>query len=168
MDTTIALLINGSLGLLGVVVGHFVTKHTYIDQRSYERKSDLITDLYKEVVRLEFELKKYLHFIGADLSGESLEEKRKSLSKIKSDFQLFQHKFWEVEIILDDDVIKTIQEFLTKYIQITSKLSVSNLVQQQGDTNYSFEQWDESFKLATSDLVKIKEDLKEEFKRALK
>ena len=117
MDATITLLINGSLGLLGVALGHFVTKHTYIFQRSYERKSDLIIDLYKEVVRLEFELKKYLHFIGADLSEESLEEKRKSLSKIKSDFQLFQHKFWEVEITLDDDVIKTIQEFLTKYTQ---------------------------------------------------
>ncbi len=49
MDTIINLLINSSVALLGVVLGHFVTKYTHIFQRSYERRSDLIIDLYKKL-----------------------------------------------------------------------------------------------------------------------
>src|SRR3990167_475477 len=89
METTINLLVNGSLALLSVVLGHFVTKHTHIFQRSYERKSDLIIDLYKEVVRLEFALKKYVHFTGAETGQDSIERKIEELNDIKRDFQTF-------------------------------------------------------------------------------
>jgi len=168
MKTTINLLINGSLALLGVVLGHFVTKHTHIFQRSYERKSDLIIDLYKEVVRLEFALKKYVHFIGAETGQDSIERKIEELNNIKRDFQTFQHKFWEVEIILEDSSIEKINKFLQFYISITSKLSVSNISQQLRDNRQSFDNWDKSFQLVSTDLAKIKEELKNEFKQALK
>ena len=168
METTINLLINGSLALLGVVLGHFVTKHTHIFQRSYERKSDLIVDLYKEVVRLEFALKKYVHFTGAETGQDSIERKIEELNNIKRDFQNFQHKFWEVEIVLEDDSIEKINKFLQTYISITSKLSVSNISQQLRDHGQSFDNWDESFQLVSTDLAKIKEELKNEFKQALK
>lgn len=168
METTITLLVNGSLALLGVVLGHFVTKYTHIFQRSYERKSDLIIDLYKEVVRLEFALKKYVHFTGAETGQDSIDRKIEELNNIKKDFQTFQHKFWEVEIILEDSSIEKINKFLQSYISITSKLSVSNISQQLRDHGQSFDDWDESFKLVSTDLVKIKEELKNEFKQALK
>ena len=168
MDDAINLLINGSLALLGVVLGHFVTKYTHIFQRSYERKSDLIIDLYKEVVRLEFALKKYVHFTGAETGQDSIERKIEELNGIKRDFQTFQHKFWEVEIILEDSSIEKINKFLQSYISITSKLSVSNISQQLRDHGQSFDNWDASFQLVSTDLAKIKEELKNEFKRALR
>ena len=168
MEITISLLINGSLALLGVVLGHFVTKHTHIFQRSYERKSDLIIDLYKKVVRLEFALKKYVHFTGAETGQDSIERKIEELNDIKRDFQTFQHKFWEVEIILEDSSVEKINKFLQSYISITSKLSVSNISQQLRDHGQSFDSWDKSFQLVSTDLAKIKEELKSEFKRALK
>jgi len=168
MDTTISLLINGSLTLLGVVLGHFVTKYTHIFQRNYKRKSDLIIDFYKEVVRLEFALKKYVHFTGAETGQDSIQRKIDELNNIKNDFQKFQHKFWEVEIILEDSTIEKINKFLQTYIAITSKLSVSQISQQLGDHEQSFNKWDESFKKVSGDLVKIKEDLKKEFRCALK
>jgi len=168
METTISLLINGSLALLGVVLGHFVTKHTHIFQRSYERKSNLIIDLYKEVVRLEFALKKYVHFTGAETGQDSIERKIEELNDIKRDIQTFQHKFWEVEIILEESSIEKINKFLQSYILITSKLSVSNISQQLRDHGQQFDNWDKSFQLVSTNLAKIKEELKNEFKSALK
>lgn len=167
METAINLLINGSLALLGVVLGNFVTKHTHIFQKNYERKSDLVIDLYKEVVRLEFELKKYIYFTGAEMGKDSVEKKINELNAIKSNFQSFQHKFWEVEIILEDSTIEKINKFLQTYIAITSKLSVSHISQQLGDHGQSFDNWDESFNAVSGDLVKIKEDLKKEFRCTL-
>ena len=163
----INLLVSGSLTLLGVVVGHFVTKYTHIFQKVYDRKSDLIIDLYKEVVRLEFALKKYVHFTGAETGNDSIDRKIKELNTIKNDFQSFQHKFWEVEIILEDKTVEKINKFLQVYIAITSKLSVSQVNQQLGDFGKSFDQWDESFTSVSADLAKIKADLKKEFKDAL-
>ena len=168
MDTTVNLLINGSLALLGVLLGYFVTKYTYVFQRNYERKSDLIIDLYKEVVRLEFELKKYVHFTGAEIGKDSVERKISELNIIKSNFHSFQHKFWAVEIILEEGTIEKINKFLQTYITITSKLSASHISQQLGDHGQSFDKWDESFSVVSGDLIKIKEDLKKEFRHALK
>jgi len=161
-------IINGFITLLGVALGHYVTKHAHIFQKSYERKSDLIIDLYKEVVRLEFELTKYIHFTGAETGQNSINKKIEELNNIKKDFQNFQHKFWEVEIILEDNSIEKINKFLQSYISITSKLSVSNISQQLQDNEQSFDSWDKSFQLVSNDLVKIKEELKKEFKQALK
>lgn len=168
METTINLLISGSLTLLGVALGHYVTKRTHIFQKSYERKSDLIIELYKEVVRLEFALKKQVHFTGAETGQDSINKKIEELNNIKKDFQTFQHKFWEVEIILEDSSIEKINKFLQSYISITSKLSVSNISQQLRDYKQSFDNWDKSFQSVSTDLAKIKEDLKNEFKQALR
>lgn len=108
-----------------------------------------------------------MHFVGAETSQESIDKKRESLNKIKTNFQQFQHRFWEVEIILDEDTIKQIESFLSKYIEIISKLSVSNISQQLGDLNQSFDGWDKSFKLVSSDLAQIKNELKKEFRKTL-
>ena len=167
MDTTISLLINGFLTLLGVVLGHFVTKYTYIFQRNYERKSDLVVDLYKEVIRLEFALKKYVHFTGAE-TGEGFKQRKiDELNHIKNNFQKFQYKFWEVEIILEENIVEKINHFLQTYIAITSKLTVSNISQQLSDHGQSFDKWNESFEAVSNDLVKVKEELKKDFKKAL-
>lgn len=157
----------GVIAIIGVVAGYYIAKDKYIFQKTYDRKLTLITDLYQQIVRLEFELKKYVHFVGAETSQESIDKKRESLNKIKADFQQFQHKFWEVEIILDESTIKQIESFLSKYIEITSKLSVSNISQQLGDLNQSFDGWDKSFELVSSDLAQIKNELKKEFRKTL-
>lgn len=94
-------------------------------------------------------------------------KKIESLNKIKKSFQEFQHKFWEVEIIFDDSTANQIRDFLKTYIQITSKLSVSNISQQLGELKQSFENWDDSFKLVSSDLAKTKDKLKTEFRKTL-
>ena len=59
-------LMRGSIAIIGVVVGYFIAKDKYIFQKTYDRKLNLITDLYQQIVRLEFELKKYVHVIGAE------------------------------------------------------------------------------------------------------
>jgi len=158
----------GVIGLIGAIVGYYLAKDKYVFQKLYDRKLVLMADLYEQVVRLEFELKKYVHFVGAETSTDSPENKREALNKIKADFQKFQHKFWEVEIILDENVIKKIEEFLAQYIQITSKLSTANISQQIGDSGYSFDAWNQSFELVRSNLAKVKTELKQEFQNTLK
>lgn len=161
-------LMKGVISLIGVIIGYFIAQNKYIFQKTYDQKLILITELYTQIVRLEFELKKYIHFIGADMTEKSIDEKIKSLNKIKSDFQQFQHKFWEVEIILDDSSINEINTFLKKYIEITSKLSRSNIEQQLRVHDQAFDSWNESFKLASSDLVEIKNGLRKEFRKILR
>ena|SRR3989344_3390189 len=168
ISTIIDFLMKGSISIIGVIVGYLIAKNKYIFQKTYDQKLILITDLYTQIVRLEFELKKYVHFIGADMTQESIDEKIKSLNKVKTDFQQFQHKFWEVEIILDDSSIDEIKKFLEKYIEITSKLSRSNIEQQLRAYDKAFNSWDESFKLASFDLVEIKNKLKKEFRKTLR
>jgi len=158
---------DSSILIIGAVVGYFIAKNKYIFQKTYDRKLTLITDLYQQIVRLEFELKKYVHFVGAEINQDSIDNKREALNKIKADFQQFQHKFWEVEIILDESTIEKIQSFLSKYIGITSKLSVSNISHQLGDLNQSFDKWDESFQLISSELAQVKNELKQEFRKTL-
>lgn len=128
----------------------------------------LITDLYQQIVRLEFKLKKYVCFIGAEMQQEAINEKLVSLNKIKADFQQFQHKFWEIEIVLDKGTINKIQVFLNKYIEITSKLSVANINHQLGDFKQSFDEWNQSFSMVSSDLIQVKNELKKEFRKTLK
>lgn len=164
----ISLLVNGMFSMAGVWLGYFVTKNSHIFQRSYDRKSDLIIDLYKEVVRLEFALKEYVHFTGAEMEQDSDERKIKELNNIKNNFNTFQHKFWEIEVILDDNIVEKINKFRDAYISITSKLTVSNINQQLQDHNQSFDSWNQSFELVRTNLAEIKESLKSEFKRALK
>ncbi|MEW6610102.1 MAG: hypothetical protein AB1352_00520 [Patescibacteria group bacterium] len=160
-------LMKGAVALLGVVAGYYFAKDKYIFQKTYDRKLDLITDLYQQVVRLEFELKRYVHFEGAEMEQDSIDKKRGALNKIKNDFQQFQHKFWEVEIILDEGTIGKIQSFLSQYIAITSKLTVANM-QQQGQVCDAFDRWDESFSLVSSELTQVKNELKKEFRKTLK
>lgn len=167
METIVNWLMGGSVTVIGIIIGYFITKNEYTFQKRYDRKFVLITDLYQQVVRLEFELNKYLQTIGADLKQDSIDKKILALKEIKESFQEFQHKYWETEIILDENTIRKIQPFLTKYIEITSELSTANISQQLGDLNQSFDRWDKSFKSTSSELVPIKEDLKKEFRKTL-
>lgn len=161
-------IITGFFSITGLVVGFYFANKKHTFQKIYDQKLILIVDLYKQIIRLEFALKEYVHFVGAEMAEESISKKVEALNKIKMDFQKFQHKFWEVEIILDESTIKLINDFLKKYIEITVKLSSSNRQQQQGNSNYSFDSWNKSFKLISSDLPEIKSKLKEEFRRTLK
>lgn len=170
ISTIIEWLMRGTTAIIGVVAGYYIAKDKYIFQKTYDRKLGLIADLYQQIVRLEFGLKRYVHFEGAETNRDSIDKKRESLNKIKDDFQRFQHKFREVEIILDESTIKKIQSFLNTYIAITSKLTVSNIVQQSdhSDQSYVHDAWNTSFELVSSDLVKIKNELKKEFRKTLK
>ncbi len=160
-------LMKGSISIIGVIVGYFIAKNKYVFEKTYDRKSILITELYTQIVQLEFELKKYIHFIGADMQADSLEEKIKSFNDLKNKFYEFQHKFWEVEIILDDSSVRKINIFLAKYIEIMAKLSRSHVSQQLRSHDKAFDSWDESFKLFKSDLVEIKSEIKKDFKNNL-
>ena len=159
MDNSI---ITGFFSITGLVVGFYFARKKYMFEKIYEQKLMCIIDLYKQVVRLEFEIKRYVN------DGGDIYEKTDSLNRIKRDFQKFQHKFWEIEIILDESIIEKINKFRIKYIEITSKLSRSNNEQNHGARNESLDSWDESFELISSDLPEIKNNLKEEFRKTLK
>ena len=53
-------------GIIGVFVGYYVANKKYVFQKLYNKKLIHITNLYKQIVRLEFEIKRYAHFEGAD------------------------------------------------------------------------------------------------------
>lgn len=127
----------------------------------------ILCDLYEQIVRLEFEVKRYAHFEGAEMGENSIPKKIASLNLINKNFQQFQHKFWEIEIILDDSTSKKIQEFLDLYIQITTKLSSSLMSQQLRSPKESFDSWNKSFEMISSSLVELKNELKENFKEVL-
>jgi len=154
-----------AIGLLG---GYFIARKRYGFEKIYEQRLICLKDLYERVVNLEFLLKKYVHFIGADMEKETMDGRIKSLNEVKSSFQEFQHKFWREEIILDENTTEIINNFLTKYIEITSKLTVSNIQLQQGDLVQSFDNWNNSFKLVKSDLSQVKDEIKKEFRKTLK
>lgn len=158
-------LVSIAIGLLG---GYLIARKRYGFEKIYEQRLIYLKDLYEQVVSLEFLLKKYINFIGTEMGKKHIDEKTKSLNEIKDSFQKFQHKFWREEIILDKNTIETINNFLTKYIQITSKLTVSNIQNQQGNYMQSFDNWDKSFELVKSDLLQIKDELKKEFRKTLK
>jgi len=153
--------------VIGLIVGYFIARKRYAFEKIYEQKLMCLKDLYEQVVNLEFILKKYVHFIGADMKKEVMDERIKSLNEVKDNFQKFQHKFWREEILLDKKTVEIINNFLTKYIEITSKLTVSNIQHQQGDLKESFDNWDKSFGLVKSDLSEIKDRLKKEFRKTL-
>jgi len=169
---TITQIIFGILPIIGTViglmVGYFIARKRYAFEKTYEQKLLCLKGLYEQVVILEFMLKKYVHFVGADMKKEVMGERIKSLNEVKDNFQKFQHKFWQEEILLDEKIIEKINNFLTKYIEITSKLTVSNIQHQQGDIKESFNNWDESFGLVKNDLSEIKNRLKKEFRKTLK
>lgn len=154
--------------VIGLVGGYFVSRKKYAFEKIYEQKLLCLKDLYGQIIYLEFALKKYVHITGADMNKETKDERVKELSEVKNSFQKFQHKFWREKIILDEQTIKTIEDFLTKYIEITSKLTVSNIQYQQGDLRQSFDNWDKSFNLVEKDLSEVKNKLEEEFRKTLK
>ncbi len=161
-------IIGGSVAILGLVLGYFIGLKKYAFEKIYEQKLIIIKNLYRQIVDLEFKIKEYVYFIGADTQKESIGKRIKSLNEVKNNFQKFQHEFWREEIILNKSTVILINNFLKKYIEITSKLTVSNIQQQQGDFKQSFDNWDESFKLISSDLVGVKNKLKKEFRKTLK
>lgn len=154
--------------LIGLFGGYFISRKQHVFETIYEQKLICLKDLYGQIFDLEFALKRYVHFTGADMNKEAKDERVKELSEVKNSFQKFQHKFWREEIILDESTTKLINEFLKKYIEITSKLSVSNIQHQRGDCEQSSDNWDKSFGLVENDLVKIKNELKKEFRKILK
>jgi len=158
-------LVGAAIGLIG---GYFLTRKRIAFEKIYERRLMCLKDLYKQIVNLEFIIKEYVHFVGADMKKEAIDERINSLRKIKDTFQKFQHKFWKEEIILNKNTTKVINNFLTKYIKITSKLTVSNIQQQQGDLKLSFDNWDKSFESVKKDLPQIKDELKKAFRKTLK
>lgn len=157
----------GLSSIIGGIIGYFIANKKYIFQKTYDQKLMHIIDLYKQIVNFEFILNEYVHFIGADTKKESIPERIEALNKIKKSFQEFQHKFWEVEIIFDDSTANQIGDFLKKYIEITSKLTVSNIQYQLDELKESIIEWDKSFKLVTSDLKEIRDKLKKEFRKTL-
>lgn len=161
-------IISGFFAVIGIFVGYFISTRRYAFEKIYDLKLVCLRDFFKRVVQLKFILDEYLYFIGADTKEGSIDKRIESLNKIKGNFQEFQHKFWEEEIILDEGTADQIDVFLKKYIIITSKLSAANIAIQLRDNEQAFKDWDESFKLASSDLVKIKDILKDEFRRTLK
>jgi len=167
MEIILDYLMKGSLTIIGIIVGYFIANNKYVFQKTYDQKLAWLVDLYGQIVNLEFMIKEYAHFKGADMQKDSIGERMQSLNKIKEEFQKFQHKFWEVEIILDDNSVKEIEKFLKKYIEIISKLTVSNINLQLGDFKSSFNDWDHGFKLISSDLAGVKNELKKDFKKTL-
>lgn len=150
---------------IGLFVGFIFGVRKYVLEKVYDKKSEEIIDLYKCVVNLDVNLRKYIVTIGADGSEDSLGEKKKALNKIQGDFFKFQRKFWEAEIILDDQTIQKVNKFIEVFININSKLFVANVCQQQRDK--WFKGWDDSYKLVSKDLIEIREELKKEFKKTL-
>jgi len=160
-------LMKASVFILSAALGYFIAKDKYVFQKTYDRKAVLLTELYVQIVQLEFKLKKYINDGNAGVTKNMTDENTNILDKIKIDFQKFQHKFWETEIILEEDLNKKIQDFLFKYCEITSKLSMSNTQQQRNSHGKAFNSWEDSFKLFDTDLVDIKNHLKKEFRKNL-
>jgi len=137
------IIITSLLAIAGTVVGYYIGVKKYTFEKTYDQKLLCIINLYKQVVRLEFGIRRYVN-----------QGQREELDGIKTAFQKFQHKFWEIEIILDESSIEKINKFRNKHLEITSKLSGSS--------------HDESLYSDISNLVKVKDELKKEFRKTLK
>lgn len=81
MKNNIGIIINflmsGSVTIIGIVVGYYIGTKKYIFQKTYDQKLVCIIVLYKQIVNLEFILKEYIHFIGADTKKESIDKKNR-------------------------------------------------------------------------------------------
>lgn len=102
-----------------------------------------------------------------------LKQLKKVLAKdtrLISEGELFKNKIIELGIKLDPGLLKLLladkqmkEAFFAQVGEATVfevKLSVSNISQQRGDLDQSFDGWDKSFGLVFSDLAQIKNDLK--------
>lgn len=159
--------ITGLLTIGGTLLGYnlALSRHTF--ERVYDRKLDCLAKFYKEVVNLEFILRRYVTFTGADHSPESIEKKRSELIEIENKLHKFQFAFWENEIILDDSTAVAVNQFLTKYIEVFSKLLTSARIQKENQNNIAHEYWDKSYDLVFKDLRGIKDALKEDFRKVI-
>jgi len=160
-------LMNLAVAILGVIAGFYIGNQNYKSQRIYDKKLLYLGELYEKIVKLEFEIKRYAHFEGASSDPNLVEEKNVLLNKLKENFQIFQHRFWEIEIFLDDNIVLKINEFIKLYIDITSKLTSSLVSQRLHSPQEAFDSWEESFKKITSDLSNLKSNLKDNFKKSL-
>ncbi len=154
--------------IFGFIVGYYLSTKRHVFEKVYDQKLLCMVDLYKQIIRVEFALRRYVHFTGAETEKESSEKRIEELNEVKRSFQKFQHKFWEMEILLDDNSVVQIEKFNKTYIAITSKLSVSNINQQLGDAQQSYDYWNKSFETVSRDLAEIKDKIKREFKKTLK
>lgn len=61
MENSIAI-ISGFFAILGIVIGHFIGAKKYAFEKIYDQKLVCIKYLYKQIVEIEFMLKKYIDF----------------------------------------------------------------------------------------------------------
>ena len=151
--------------VIGLLVGYFVARKRYAFEKIYEQKLICLKDLYKQIVNLEFMIKRHIN--SNDNSEKTANEKMESLNKFKSDFEEFQHKFREMEIMLEKDNIDKIEKFVDVCNETISKLTTSIFQGQVGKDYQSEENWKSGFELIYSDLAKAKINLKEEIRKTL-
>src|SRR3989344_4008129 len=164
MENTI---ITGLFSIAGTLLGYYLATSRHAFEKVYDRKLDCLAGFYKEVVNLEFILRHYATFTGAEHTPESIDKKRQELVEIENKLHKFQFSFWENEIILDDSTAVAINQFLTKYIEAFSKLLMSARAQKQNQDNTAYEFWDRSYELVFTDLKGIKDELKEDFRKVI-
>ena len=151
--------------VIGLFVGYLVARKRYAFEKIYEQKLICLKELYKQIVNLEFMIKKHIN--SNDNLEKTANEKMESLNKFKSSFEEFQYKFREMEIMLEEDNVDEIEKLVDVYNKIIPRLTAS-IFQGQVDKDYqSDENWKSSFELIYSDLVKAKINLKKEFRKTL-
>lgn len=66
---------SGIFAIIGIIIGYFIGAQKHVFEKTYDLKLICIKDLYKQIVELEFILKKYVHFIGADFTEDLINKK---------------------------------------------------------------------------------------------
>ncbi|MCK4744529.1 hypothetical protein KAS41_00500 [Candidatus Parcubacteria bacterium] len=166
MNNYINTIIIGLLPIIGIFVGHRLSIKKYAFEKVYEQKLICLKELYKQIVNLEFMIKKYIN--SNDNPEKTAKEKMKSLDKFKSSFGEFKDKFREMEIMLEKDNVDKIEKFVDVCNETIFELTASIYKGQVGKDYQSEENWKSGFELIYPDLVKAKINLREEFRKTLK
>ena len=161
-----SIIIGAIIALINILIGYYISNSKHAFKKIYELKLKNVMSLYGCLVKLDDLLNKYVLIDGPIMNKEYKDNKIDSFNDVFKEFNTFRNKYRDMEIIFDEDTNVIINDFINEFVKITAKLAVSNKLQEMEDFNEAVKFFDNAIELLPS-LIKIKDELKKEFKRTL-
>lgn len=154
--------------LLTALLTYFFARKRYTYEKLYDKRLASLEKIYCKVVSLEKDLKKYIYTTDWQMDNVSLIKKQEKLSLIQQKFCELEYFFKKKEILLDENSVFAIKNYLDIAIQTVSNLIASKISQSIGDHITASNQWRTAYESIEEKLVKTGELLKKDFRATLK
>lgn len=153
--------------LIAATVSYYFSQRRYSFEKIHDLRLGYVEEIYKTVVLLEDDLKKYVCTTGSMANQEMLEKRKQELKPIQDKVFELRSYFRQKEIFFDSVTATELQSFIDTSIQVLSKLQASNLSLSLGGQNTSSNQWNDAYETMEFKLTRAKISLKKEFRTSI-